>query len=150
MSSRRGYAIQVVETMMVNETLVIVFDGEPPIQGRPRGHYLRSQARLIMYDPMARVKRAAQILLRTSLEEIGLLEHGANNCVFDHGPNLKVKVTYFIHDNCKDTDNLLKFTLDVMQSIVFDNDRCITEVVAKKVVSRDSQARADVEVSIVV
>ena len=134
---------------MVDRTLYIVFSGEPPIQERPRGTYLRGQGRLIMYDPTSRVKQAVQVLLRHALDEIDAFEAQQLDTVFEPSARLKVRVQYYLHDDRKDIDNLLKFTFDVMQGIVFANDRFICEVEARKTTVGEPEARADLEISVV-
>ena len=133
---------------MVDSTLYLVLTGEPPIQERPRGTYLRNQGRLLMYDPSARIKQAVQVLMRHALDEIDAFESQMLNTVFEAEARLRVTVTYLLVDDRKDIDNLLKFTFDVMQGIVFSNDRFICEVVARKQTVAKAEARTDIEVSV--
>jgi Holliday junction resolvase RusA-like endonuclease len=48
------------------------------------------------------------------------------------GKELKVFVTFYVKNRCKDVDNLLKFASDTLQTVVYRNDSCIFDVHVKK------------------
>jgi Holliday junction resolvase RusA-like endonuclease len=97
-----------------------------------------------MYDPSKRVKDAYKILLHVSLTQLGY-RRGAP--VFDAGRRLKVTCRFFIEDDRKDVDNILKFFMDVMEKSVYNNDRSVYMVVAMKGPNvRDRVFRAEIDV----
>jgi Holliday junction resolvase RusA-like endonuclease len=70
-----------------------------------------------------------------------LAEVGATFPLFDDGVKLKVTCTFHVFDTRKDIDNMVKFLLDCLQSVLFKNDDMIYFIVAKKI----HTARRDLE-----
>ena len=48
-------------------------------------------------------------------------------------PQVTVVVDFYVSNLRKDVDNMLKFVLDVMQTIVYRDDSCVFKVVATKI-----------------
>ena len=117
-----------VEAMMVNRTLHLDFKGEPPIQARTRSTYIRSQGRLLVYDPSSTIKSAVKVLLTAALQELGQFQVP----LFPAGRRITVTAKFTVRDPRKDVDNMLKLLLDVMQGIVFNDDRFVYSVTASK------------------
>ena len=81
-----------------------------------------------MYDPCKKDKDAHKVLLKAAFQEIGYHE----GPIFPHGSRLQVTARFFLQDDRKDLDNMLKFFLDILQGPVFSNDRFVYVVVASK------------------
>ena len=120
------------EAIGLNDSvLVLLFDGEAPVQLRPRAAMSgrRTPNRIIMYDPSQACKRSCEILVTAAIREIfnGPLPY------FGQSANLKVSLDFRVEDDRKDVDNLIKFFLDVMSKIVYSDDRYVRHLIATKV-----------------
>jgi Holliday junction resolvase RusA-like endonuclease len=134
-----------VDSLMADDTLYLRLWGEPIAQPRPRARRA-ALGRIIVYDPSTRFKAAAHLLVGASLDEIGVRDRP----VFVSGRSVKVTVHFHTGDNRKDIDNLLKFTLDVLQGPVYSDDRFVVEVRAHKHLEpATAQLRTDVEIEYV-
>jgi Holliday junction resolvase RusA-like endonuclease len=54
-----------------------------------------------------------------------LMEVGITHFPFFPGRNLQLKVLFFIHNQAKDLDNLLKFFMDALEMVVYWNNHVI-------------------------
>jgi Holliday junction resolvase RusA-like endonuclease len=61
-----------------------------------------------------------------------LVECGITKLPFFVNKELKVVVTLYVRNRCKDVENLLKFVSDTLETVVYKNDCCIFNVHAKK------------------
>jgi Holliday junction resolvase RusA-like endonuclease len=135
------------DAIMMDTTLCLVFFGEPPTQIRARAWYNSIRRRVVMYDPSKTVKDAYKVLLKAALADLGY-RNGAP--VFQPSRRLRVTCRFYIQDDRKDVDNMLKFFLDVMEKSVYTNDRMVYIVVAiKEPDVRDSGFRSEIDVDYV-
>ena len=102
--------------------------GSPIPQPHMKCYYSRVLSRLIVYDPTKDEKLAFKRIVRVALAEMG-----ATFPLFENGVKLKVTATFHVVDTRKDIDNLLKFLLDALAPVMYNNDNVIYSVVAKKV-----------------
>ena len=79
-----------------------------------------------MYDPSLQLKGKFRWAVLKSLKG---LKFGQYPLFQVH---LKITVAFHISNMTKDVDNLLKFVLDALQTIVYRNDRWVFKVVAEK------------------
>jgi Holliday junction resolvase RusA-like endonuclease len=126
------------DAMMVDQTLCLQFFGEPPTQIRLRAWYNAMRRRIVMYDPSKTVKDAYKIILQAALAELGYHQ----GIVFQEARPLKVTCRFYVKDERKDIDNMLKFFLDVMEKFVYKNDSKVHMVVATKVKVTESENSA--------
>jgi Holliday junction resolvase RusA-like endonuclease len=142
-NARPHTGISSVDALMANETLYLRLWGEPIAQPRPRARLAIRGGRIIVYDPSTRHKAAGRVLLDSALNEIGLRDRP----VFETRRSILITATFFTRESKKDIDNLLKFTLDVLEGPIYSDDRYVVEVRAKKHHEPlHEQARTDVEV----
>jgi Holliday junction resolvase RusA-like endonuclease len=141
--TRRRQGVVRVDSLMADETLYLRLWGEPIAQPRPRARLGAHGGRIIVYDPSTRFKAAAQLLVGAALDEIGVRDRP----VFTSGRSVKVTAKYYTTDMRKDVDNLLKFTMDILQGPICNDDRYVIEVRAEKHHEPlAAQGRTDVEV----
>jgi Holliday junction resolvase RusA-like endonuclease len=108
-----------------NPTVVVTVKGPPIAQARPRVRVFNGRARV--YDPDQREKRAYRRAIRQAMAQLGITDFP-----FFERRVLKLNVTFGLSNNAKDVDNLLKFVMDALESVVYDNDAWIVDVHAKK------------------
>jgi Holliday junction resolvase RusA-like endonuclease len=110
-------------------TVYIDIKGEPMVQERHRVRVVRPGGRTIVYDPSHNKKRACKEALEKALAGLGITQFP----VFP-GNNLKffVKMEFHLHNASKDNDNIEKFYMDMMESVIYFNDRQIFENIGKK------------------
>jgi Holliday junction resolvase RusA-like endonuclease len=128
--------------------------GDPPVQQRPRIHWQRRHLP-VFYDPSARAKAGFKLALRSILMSFGISVFP----LFDseslaNTKGLKITIFFYLHrkkddyrlvlgekvlkETCdrfpkkKDVDNMLKFVMDALHGVLYDNDNVITFVVAVK------------------
>jgi Holliday junction resolvase RusA-like endonuclease len=92
--------------------------GEPRVQERARVLLKNSVPRI--YDPSARLKADFSRAVEQALISIGLSDFP----LFMVQP-LKVSVVFNVANMGKDIDNLLKFVMDTLQKLVYNNDRSV-------------------------
>jgi Holliday junction resolvase RusA-like endonuclease len=137
--------IRSVDSMVVNETLYLRLWGEPIAQPRPRARR-GLHGRIIVYDARTRLRDAGRILINSALDEIGLRDRP----VFATGRSLRVTAYYFLDNNRKDVNNLLKFTFDLLVGPVMADDCFVSEVrTVKTKEPLDGDYRTDVEIEYV-
>jgi Holliday junction resolvase RusA-like endonuclease len=97
--------------------------------------------RPVLYDPSQAMKRAYRTACARALMEVGIT-------YFPFFPrrNLHLKVLFFIHNQAKDLDNLLKFVMDALEKVVFGNDRVIWEATIKTVAVEKSDEFTRIEI----
>ena len=141
--TRPRHGVVRVDSLMADDTLYLRLWGEPIAQPRPRARLASHGGRILVYDPSTRFKAAAQLLVGAALDEIGVRQRP----VFASGRSVKITAHYFTADTRKDIDNLLKFTMDILQGPICNDDRHVVEVRAHKHHEPASeQVRTDVEV----
>ena len=86
------------------------------------------------------MKKIHQKAIAEALRDIGIM-----NIPIFQGTHLKVKCVFGVKRDNKDIDNLLKFILDVLQEIVYENDKCVTKIEMEKKVSEDPFSTISVE-----
>ena len=83
-----------------------------------------------MYDPSSRVKQSLKKMqIRDALAELGATTFP----VMEDVCPVHVSAFYHINNDRKDVDNLLKLSMDVMQCIVFGNERFVYGIHATKI-----------------
>ena len=110
-------------------TVHLDIGGEPLAQPRHRVRRL-SNHRVVFYDPAAAAKSRLRRMIRLALEEIGV-----STFPFFNRQKLSVNVTFVVSDTRKDIDNLLKYILDAMNQVVYNDDRTVCVVNMKKIVA---------------
>ena len=80
-----------------------------------------------MYDPHARLKRNYRAALTVAINALGVQQ-----LPLFAEQRVKVTVDFYVTNLRKDVDNMLKFTLDILQGIAFSNDCNVFSVVANK------------------
>jgi Holliday junction resolvase RusA-like endonuclease len=103
---------------VAHPTIVVTVKGSPIAQARPRATVINGRARV--YDPTQRAKRAYRRAIGQAMTELGITDFP-----FFERTRLQLKVTYGLSNNAKDVDNLLKFVMDALESVLYDNDACI-------------------------
>jgi Holliday junction resolvase RusA-like endonuclease len=86
-------------------------------------------------------------MLREALAEVGATSFP----LFKNDRKLKVvRATFHVFNARKDVDNLVKFLLDSVEGIVYNNDNMVYLVVAKKICTSRNLEFTDFEVKNVV
>ena len=107
--------------------LSLLVHGEAVAQ--PRHRVRRIGTNMVFYDPSTPSKRKYKRAVHRSLLAIGVSQRP----VFPANGRLVVDVTFHVTNPNKDVDNMLKYTLDSLQDVMYGNDRNIYEVHCKKV-----------------
>jgi len=138
--------------------LTLILDGKP--QALQRHRSLIRDGRIVCYDPSISQKAEAvkQILsqLAYKVEDkfaIRAIEYLSIDFVFCFKyPFKKNRSNAHFNSKRPDIDNLVKFYLDVMQEILFDDDKKVVDLSAKKIYSETEkiiitlkEAKRDVE-----
>jgi Holliday junction resolvase RusA-like endonuclease len=105
--------------------VVITITGSPIVQARPRVSLANGHPRV--YDPSQREKRAYRRAIGKAMAQLGYSEFP-----FFERKLLKLKATFGLSNNSKDADNLLKFLMDALESVLYDNDACVMDAQAIK------------------
>jgi Holliday junction resolvase RusA-like endonuclease len=85
---------------------------------------------MVVYDPAQQEKLAFKRIVRGAI-----LEVGAMFPLFKNDVKLKVTVTFRVTDMQIDIDNLLKFLLDALTTVMYNNNNMINLVVATKIMA---------------
>ena len=93
---------------------------------QPRHHVSRLRNRLLVFDPASSAKRILRNATKQALEEVGVSTQAAP--IFGPGDKVKLTIEFYVDRSNKDMDNLLKFVMDAMSTVVYSDDR-IVEVV---------------------
>jgi Holliday junction resolvase RusA-like endonuclease len=111
-------------------TIYLDIQGPPMAQARPRfqWHVAANRGVPVVYDPSRAMKRACRTACARALMEVGI-----TNFPFFPDGHLHLKVLFFVHNQAKDLDNLTKFVMDALETVVYTNDRDIWEAHIKKV-----------------
>jgi Holliday junction resolvase RusA-like endonuclease len=127
----RTVAVKDFDAVLVSlndiRTLYATVIGSPAVQARPRMN--TRNGRVHIYDPSARSKRAFKRAMRQALQELGIVAFP----IFLPTSHLKLKATFFLSNEGKDVDNMLKYLMDALQSVVYGNDAGIYDIETKKV-----------------
>ena len=123
-------------TVADNVSVHLTIPGEPLSQPRHRVRRLFSSGsgRVLFCDPAATQKREVKASIRSALVGVGVVD-------FPVVQQRQVKVTadFYVANGRKDIDNLLKFIMDAIKSVVYSDDRWVFQVSARKhSVARDS------------
>jgi Holliday junction resolvase RusA-like endonuclease len=120
----------------------VTVKGSPPVQARPRVTSIAGRRHF--YDPSARSKRAFKRGMRKALQDLGIHRFPTMN----QAARLRLGTTFFLSNEGKDMDNLLKCLMDALTSIICANDAIIFDVEMKKVPIgiRSQFARFEIEV----
>jgi Holliday junction resolvase RusA-like endonuclease len=106
----------------------VTVKGSPPVQARPRVTAIAGRGHF--YDhPSARSKRAFKKGMRKALEDLGIHRFPMMN----PAARFRLGATFFLSNEGKDMDDLLKHLMDVLTSIICANDAIIFDVEMKKV-----------------
>jgi hypothetical protein len=111
------------------KSVQIIVHGSPLVQQRHRGRYLIAAARTLVWDPCKASKRSFRDVVRAALEGLGL-DDDDFPCFC--GKALIFDVSFHVMNTSKDVDNLLKFVLDALQTVLYSNDRFIYDIHARK------------------
>ena len=135
---------------MLGSVDCIRFDikGEPIAQARMRMHH-RRRGRTVLYDPSKRLKDLLRNEIRNDListdfsdRDFPLFQDRAGS-----SPDLSISVKFFIARD-KDLDNMLKALMDVLQVVVYSDDRKIKKISAKKFRANNNNARLELAIAI--
>ena len=120
--------------------------GKPVSQQRPRAR--RWNHSLTIFDPSAKMKSICRASFSQALEEIGV----TNFPLFDpvNHKEVTVIVDFFVSNIRNDVDNMLKFVLDVLQTIIYRDDSCVFKVVATKIKSSTQHEKTEIKIEHVV
>jgi Holliday junction resolvase RusA-like endonuclease len=136
MFKARDDVILVLTNTVATVSLCIL--GEPISQPRMRCYHSPPLGRVVVYDPTQDEKVAFQTTVRDAIAEVG-----ATFPLFENDVKLKVTVTFHVMDMRKDIDNLLKFLLDALAKVMYNNDNMICSVVATKIMATRSFERTE-------
>lgn len=130
--------------------------GNPPVQQRPKITY-KTRKIPIYYDPSSSIKKLWKKQLHTSLVNSGydsfpVFNDNDTNIMISDG--LKIDVVFHFlrrkadyvtkkgrttlstlhnkYPGTKDTDNMLKFVMDALHDVVYDDDKCVVCTNASK------------------
>ena len=103
--------------------------GEPRVQERTRFSRRGGISRL--YDPSSALKTQFRDAVRDSLTDLGISGFPLYGGQGDD-TTIQITVVFPITNMAKDIDNLLKFVLDTLQTVIYANDRLVMKVVAEK------------------
>ena len=120
-----------VMTTNASTSVSLSLFGEPIPQPRMRFRWVPRLSRVISNDPAKNNKIDFENVVRRALADVGVTTFP----VFGDGVKLKVLVTFHVFNRLKDIDNLLKFFLDSLQSVLFKNNRNVFCVVAMKILT---------------
>ena len=121
------------------KSLVLTIAGEPDVLQRPRVNYKNRQVPTI-YDPDKKKKEQQQKAIINALKDIQ-----EQTPVFQKEDKLEIKIKYNLRFHTKkDVDNLTKYTLDVLQKVVFPDDRQIYHVTATKIPGDEVSAHTSI------
>ena len=98
----------------------------PESQPRPRARWM--QSRVLVYDPSSSIKRAYKQAFIAALAAVGVV-----NLPTFGSRRVKVTAHYHVRNIRKDVDNMLKFTLDVLEDVGFSNDANVFCVSAQNI-----------------
>lgn len=127
---------------------IFEWEGDPIPQARPRlGKYGA-------YNPQANEKIAARWILKNQYRQDVSKQPISINVIYyikipqKTNKNQKAEMAQGLIFPTKkpDIDNLLKFTLDVMQGIVFDDDNQVVRVTASKCYAEKPRTRVVMEI----
>ena len=102
--------------------VTIEVQGEPRVQERARLSRIGGVTRI--YDPSATLKSKFQRAVRNAFTDLGIHSFP----LFEAQP-IKITIVFAITNMAKDIDNLLKFVMDALQTVVYVNDRMVVKVV---------------------
>jgi hypothetical protein len=156
--STRDLTFAITDMMVVTcggeESLSFVCLGDPPAQARGRINW-RNRPVPVYYDPSSRSKAAYALVLRNALMSFGTSSFPIfNREILASTKGLKLTVAFYLHRKVadyhvvsgkkvlkktaemfpknKDVDNMLKFVMDAIHGVVYDNNTVITSVIAMK------------------
>jgi Holliday junction resolvase RusA-like endonuclease len=155
METRGPRIINVMEVINGGEKcLSLTSIGDPPVQMRPKIVW-RIRPVPVYYDPSSRKKISFERSLRAALVSFGVASFPYfNREAIAKTKGLKLTLDLFLHrkkldyrvvggvavlrEDCdtfpkkKDVDNMLKFIMDGLHHVIYDNDNVITKVVVTK------------------
>jgi Holliday junction resolvase RusA-like endonuclease len=109
------------------KSICVTVQGSPPVQARPRVAAIAGRGHF--YGPCARSKRAFKRGMRKALQDLEIHRFPMMN----PDAHLRLRTTFFLSNEGKDMDNLLKCLMDALTSIIHANDAIIFDVEMKKV-----------------
>jgi Holliday junction resolvase RusA-like endonuclease len=136
MFKARDDVIVVLTNTVATVSLCIL--GEPISQPRMRCYHNPASGRVVVYDPTQDEKVAFKKSVRDAIAKVG-----ATFPLFENDVKLKVTVTFHVTDMRKDIDNLLKFMLNALATVMYNNDNMICSVVATKIMATRSFGRTE-------
>jgi Holliday junction resolvase RusA-like endonuclease len=136
------------------KSIFFVSVGEPPVQERPRVVW-RGRRTPTIYDPSARKKADYARALKHAMTEIGSTWFPAfDKDILKGTKGLTLTVEFYLHRNLgdycfahgqkilkedcddypkgKDIDNMVKFIMDALHLVIYDNDTVITKILTAK------------------
>lgn len=108
------------------ERIDVIVEGEPEVQERTR---ISFAGHTHLYDPSSKIKAKFRWAVLKSLKALKFSEYP----LFPTPVELKLTVTFYVTNNLKDNDNLLKFLLDAIQTILYSNDRQVVKIDSEKI-----------------
>jgi Holliday junction resolvase RusA-like endonuclease len=110
--------------------IVVQVEGEPRVQERHRIGRVKSGGKARMYDPSGPLKKLFKRAVSEALEDIDFTYHDLPLFL---GAGIYLKVDFGVRDMTKDIDNLLKFVMDALKGVVYEDDSHVLEVHGKKI-----------------
>ena len=101
-----------------------------PVVAEQRIRFKRLNSRIVTYDPNSSAKRRCRAALLSALGEMGV---GAVPIFRTQA--VRLSVVFRVNNMHKDVDNMLKFIFDVLQGVLYTDDRKVHHVTAEKVAS---------------
>ena len=117
----------VVSDVNGNANYIITIEGDPVAQERHRST-ISKNGKVRVFNPIKRKKLLHQKAIGEALRDLGFW----NIPLYPRGTKLKAKCLFMLRRDNKDVDNLLKFILDVLQEIVYDNDKSVVKIEMEK------------------
>jgi Holliday junction resolvase RusA-like endonuclease len=95
-------------------------DGEPRVQERPR-HCHRGSKHWV-YDPTKELKAEFREVVKAAFTDLGIHDFPL------FGVPLKYIIVFGVSNPEKDVDNLLKFVMDALETVIYANDNKVRKV----------------------
>ena len=123
------------------DTLTMSVTGNAIAQARHRVRRVNT-SRLVFYDPHQREKVSFRLAVKESLQDVGIQYFPVFRNV-----HVRVHVSFFVRNLNKDLDNMIKFVLDALQSVVYRNDLCVVEMHSAKFLTAEPHDTTHIVVS---
>ena len=127
-------AIIAMDSNGVHNGCSIDIIGTARAQQRPRTRWMPTVQRSVTYDPASAVKKH---WMKISKEAV--MEQTRTIPIFGDTTKIEMVIVCSITNESKDIDNLLKFIMDGLQSIIYRDDKMVYKATVEKVMVRTKE-----------